>query len=475
MERSRALQLKLAVAFSAIVVGFAGVVGYVPYALWRFTLRAEQIQLAYAEGARQLARIRGCGREIRQAALLAFYAGTESDRGRHVAAVASARERCAALVAGYDATISTARADPAAEEWRHFRTHDIPAHEAAADAVLAEARSPSPDSSSVSRLVESAADGDTMLERMVDLHARTAKVEATRIHEGLARLSLGYVVLGAVGALGATVLLLESLALVRRFARSADRREAELDAFAGQVAHDLRGPLQTIQLAVAVIGKSSPDARVQRLAGGATSGVQRLDRMIRELLELARAGGPPAPDEAADVAAVVLQSCDELQPRARRLGATLSLDVDPSARARASPVALGAIVTNLVDNALKYGSGDRPNEVTVSVTSARRGVAIAVRDRGVGIPPALLPHVFEPLVRGTDRSDSYGLGLATVKRLVEMHHGTVSVRSTEGQGTSFEVWLPGAPAAKPPARRDGARRSPAAPGVGGGDPPGAPA
>jgi signal transduction histidine kinase len=74
---------------------------------------------------------------------------------------------------------------------------------------------------------------------------------------------------------------------------------------------------------------------------------------------------------------------------------------------------------------------------------------------------AFLPHVFEPFVRGSKRTDGYGLGLATVKRLVDAHRGTIRVESEEGRGTTFVVLLPAATLPPPPseARQRGAGAS----------------
>ncbi len=81
---------------------------------------------------------------------------------------------------------------------------------------------------------------------------------------------------------------------------------------------------------------------------------------------------------------------------------------------------------------------------TVVVTASAEGhaVTVTVSDRGPGIDSALVPRVFEPFVRGSERPDSYGLGLATVKRLVEAHRGTISVQSTPEAGTTFVIRLP---------------------------------
>jgi signal transduction histidine kinase len=443
MQRTHSLQVKVSAAFAAIVIGFVGTAAYVPRALWGYTLRAEEIQKRYAEAVGVLAELRGCGREIRQAALLAFHERTPYVRAAYEADVARARQRCASAVAVQSAAMRAAgtAADPARAAWEHFVSYDVPEHEAAVDAVIAQSHLAVRDAGVLRSLFETVEDGDSNLQWMVAIYAASAKTSAEQIHAGLQRLSSLYVALAGVGAAGAFILLVETVRIVRRYARAVDRQLADLDAFGGQVAHDLRGPLQTIQLAVSAIQKRTEDAAVQRLARGAASGIVRLDAMIRDLLQFAR-GGARAERASANVSTVLLETCAELLPITERAGVKVSVRAGTELLARIAPVALKTIVSNLVENAIKYRSSDRENEVVVTASAERHEVWIAVSDRGPGIDRELIPRLFEPFVRGSERPDSYGLGLATVKRLVDAHRGTISVQSTPESGTTFVIRLP---------------------------------
>lgn len=445
MQRSRALQLKVTAAFAAVVVGFVGTAAYVPRSLWGYTLRAEEIQRRQAAAVGVLAELRGCGREMRQAALLAFEERTPGAGAGHEAAVVRARARCASAIAtGSEALRGAPATDPARLAWEHFVAHDVPEQDAAVDAVLAQSHLAVRDPRVLRALFQTVADGDSNLQAMVGLHAAGAKASAEQIHAGLRRLSSVYLALAVIGAAGAFSLLVETVRLVRRYASAVDRELAQLDAFGGQVAHDLRGPLQTIQLAVAAIQRRTEDPAVQRLARGAASGVARLDAMIRDLLQFARGGAASAEGAVADVPAVIRETCAALLPLAEREGVTLTVRPGTDLLARIAPVALATIVSNLVENAIKYRSVDRQNEVVVAASGDGREAAITVRDRGPGIDPRVLPHLFEPFVRGSERPDSYGLGLATVKRLVDAHRGTIAVDSAAGAGTTFVIRLPAA-------------------------------
>lgn len=444
MPRSRLLQVKVAGAFAAVLVGFVGTAAYVPRALWGYTLRAEAIQKRYAAAVGILAELRGCGREIRQAALLAFHEGAADVRAAYEVDVARARERCASAVTAQSAAMRAtgAATDPARAAWEHFVTHDIPEHEAAVNAVIAESRGVVRDPRVLHSLFQTVEDGDSNLQTMVALYATSAKTSAEQIHAGLQRLSSLYVALAAVGAAGAFILLVETVRIVRRYTRAVDRDLALLDAFGGQIAHDLRGPLQTIQLAVSAIQKRTDAPAVQRLARGAASGIARLDAMIRDLLEFARGGAAAVERASANVSTVLAETCAELLPIAERAGVRVSLQAGTDLFARIAPVALKTIVSNLVENAIKYRSLDRENEVVVTASAEGRHVCISVRDRGSGIAGELLPRLFDPFVRGSERPDSYGLGLATVKRIVDAHRGTILVQSTPQAGSTFVIRLP---------------------------------
>jgi signal transduction histidine kinase len=105
---------------------------------------------------------------------------------------------------------------------------------------------------------------------------------------------------------------------------------------------------------------------------------------------------------------------------------------------------LEQVFQNLIQNALKYSAHDAPVRVTVRQHGAT--VDVAVRDRGIGIPEASLPHLFDRFYRATNVQDAavtgMGIGLYVVKEIVELHGGQVGVESVEGQGSTFTVSLP---------------------------------
>jgi signal transduction histidine kinase len=116
--------------------------------------------------------------------------------------------------------------------------------------------------------------------------------------------------------------------------------------------------------------------------------------------------------------------------------------------------ALRRAIQNLLNNAIKYGAEQRWIKLRASVQWGKRvrEVRISVQDRGIGIAPADLPHIFEPFYRGRDVITSEirgtGLGLNLVEQIIEAHGGRVTVESVQGQGSTFTLHLPIAPTAE---------------------------
>ncbi|HTO73876.1 MAG TPA: ATP-binding protein, partial [Gemmatimonadales bacterium] len=174
---------------------------------------------------------------------------------------------------------------------------------------------------------------------------------------------------------------------------------------------------------------------------------RRMHRLVDDLLDLSRiesGGWLPAPEsvDVADTAAEVLESFAD---RGRAGGVTLRVEVPPDAPPLiADPQAVRQILTNLVDNALRYTPpGGR---VTIASRHDHDDTVIEVRDTGSGIPAEHLPRLFERFYR-VDPSRSRaeggtGLGLAIVKHLVEAHGGLCTAESTLGQGTVIRIRIP---------------------------------
>ena len=236
--------------------------------------------------------------------------------------------------------------------------------------------------------------------------------------------------------------------------RAAERKSHAKDEFLAMLGHELRNPLSAITSASSLIGLpgAAPDT-VARARAIIQRQSQHLSRIVDDLLDLSRAmsGKILLARQATDLSKLVASCLETFRATGRTDGYRLAVDLAPG-WVDGDPTRLEQIVSNLLDNALKY----TPRGGAIDIALARAGddVVLSVRDSGVGIPPELLPQVFDVFVQGAisiDRSQGgLGIGLSLVRRLVELHGGSVAADSPgAGLGSSFTIRLPYANLAEP--------------------------
>jgi signal transduction histidine kinase len=224
------------------------------------------------------------------------------------------------------------------------------------------------------------------------------------------------------------------------------QKNAELEAFAGRVAHDVLSPLMTVSLALGLAEQrleAPGDARVHGMVARAATSVQRVRQVVSDLLEFARAAASPPPGAETEVAPLLQSLVYDLEPLASEAGVDLHITTAAPVRVRCASGILSSILTNLVQNAIRH-AGEEGHRVDVRAIDAGREVRFEVEDTGPGVPPEDRQRIFEPYVRATEKGTGLGLGLATVKRLAESHGGHVGVGSPAGgaHGALFWVTLP---------------------------------
>ncbi|MDF2774395.1 MAG: phoR [Geminicoccaceae bacterium] len=218
--------------------------------------------------------------------------------------------------------------------------------------------------------------------------------------------------------------------------------------FVANVSHELRTPLTVIAgFAETLLDDSLPAEQRRQFAATVLASAQRMQRLVDDLLDLSRiesGGWTPNPTDV-DVSGVATEALTAAEPM--RGGKPIELRQEISADAAtvwADATALRQVLTNLVDNAVRHTTG---GFVSVFTRRVADGVAVGVKDTGIGIPPEHLPRIFERFYRvdaGRSRSEGgTGLGLAIVKHLVERHGGRVRAESTVGGGTTIWAEFPG--------------------------------
>jgi signal transduction histidine kinase len=242
--------------------------------------------------------------------------------------------------------------------------------------------------------------------------------------------------------------------------RQADRRK---DEFLAMLAHELRNPLSPVVNALHLLHLFPSDAvRVERLRETMERQIGNLVRLLDDLLDVARVsqGKISLHREPADFAPIVKHAVETISPfiegRGHDFAVSLPLE---RVRVEADATRLEQVITNLLHNAAKYT--DPGGQIRLTVERIGREVVLRVRDNGIGIEPESLPQMFDLFAQGErslERSQGgLGIGLTLVRRLVEMHDGSIKAHSAGlGQGSEFVVRLPALPTARgprPPARK----------------------
>jgi len=278
-----------------------------------------------------------------------------------------------------------------------------------------------------------------------------ARRRRSSMHAALA-LATASVALTVLAALLVYRLSSQHEALQRRHATLLQEANAELEVFASRLSHDILSPLSSTRLALDAALKAEANEKIRRMLQRGAGGLQRATRIAHALFDFARAGARPGPAERGDVRAVVNEVIDEFRPLADESGARLEASVPAQGPVACNEGLLTAALSNLVRNAITHLDGGGARRVDILTHDAGDRVRIEVRDTGPGLPPGSEARVFEPYVRGPDTDrPGLGLGLATVKRIVETHGGAVGVESRAGVGCRFWIDLPRATGPAPPA------------------------
>jgi signal transduction histidine kinase len=226
------------------------------------------------------------------------------------------------------------------------------------------------------------------------------------------------------------------------------------DAFISNVSHELREPLEHIDLGVENLrrgGLGLLNEQQQSYLIRVQQNTKRMIRMIKELLDVARieSGSMTLHRSPCAVEEIVAEVIDETRPIWQKKSLNVHSTGDSgNGHVIADRDMLKQIVSNLMDNAIKFTNEN--GEISISSKRENASIELVVADSGVGIPPEYLPHIFDRFYQapaskndnGNRRKYGLGLGLNIVKTLVEAHSGKISVESQVGEGTRVKVSLP---------------------------------
>ncbi|MBK4992411.1 PAS domain-containing sensor histidine kinase [Pseudomonas sp. S37] len=223
-----------------------------------------------------------------------------------------------------------------------------------------------------------------------------------------------------------------------------ERRASFAEQMIAIASHDLKNPLTAIKMASELLGRVERCDREQKLLSSIVSSSERAHRMIADLLDLAsvRIGqGLQIKRQLIDVCRLVDQSVGEL--RVAFAHAQIRHLSKGAGWAEVDPDRTQQMIGNLVANSVAYGDLRHPITITTELRSG--ALWVSVHNHGQVIPQSLIPDLFEPMTRASDRTDhvrSVGLGLFIVREITNAHGGTVNVCSSPDRGTAFQIQLP---------------------------------
>lgn len=216
------------------------------------------------------------------------------------------------------------------------------------------------------------------------------------------------------------------------------------EQFIAVLGHDLRTPLSAIRMSADLLETRLDDKRNRSLASAIRKSSQRMGTLIEDVLDFARGklgGGIPVRRTLVDdlqgvFAAVVAEIC------ASEPDAQIHQNIAIPSGIYCDPARIGQLLSNLLGNAVKHGSRERPVEVTAHMEGGE--FVLSVTNHGICIPEASMPLLFQPFKRsqGGSREEGLGLGLYIAAQIMNGHRGTLSVTSSSEQGTCFVARFP---------------------------------
>ncbi len=224
-----------------------------------------------------------------------------------------------------------------------------------------------------------------------------------------------------------------------------EQQVAEMERFTYTVSHDLKSPLVTIKGFLGLLKKDLEENRqdkvqkdFERIAGAA----DKMGILLSELLELSRIGRVVNPPEEIDLVKLSYETMETVDGRIRAKNITTHISPNLP-KIHGDRVRLGEVLENLIDNAAKY-MGDQPNPVIeIGSQEEKGGQIIFVKDNGIGIEEQYQTKIFGLFEKLNPTSEGTGIGLALIKRIIEVHGGRIWVESEGvGKGSKFCFTIP---------------------------------
>ncbi len=276
-------------------------------------------------------------------------------------------------------------------------------------------------------------------------------LDSPKWEEALSRYRQRIVMVVAQGGLLVAAMLV-AIVLVWTAVRREGQRERQHQNFVSAVTHELKTPLAGIRLALETVlsGRVDDEGR-ERFLRNALIDAERLSGLVQKVLEVTRyAGGAHRlAVEVGDFSELVAQEVAAAARRAEAREVVLEAEIEERVQVPFDDEAMAIVVSNLLENALKYAARGNPPRVQVGLALVRGEAVLHVTDNGVGIDGKDLEAIFQPFYRANDevtrRTPGTGIGLYVAREIVAAHGGKLTAASRgRGQGATFRLTLPGA-------------------------------
>ena len=219
--------------------------------------------------------------------------------------------------------------------------------------------------------------------------------------------------------------------------------------FVSDASHELRTPLTSLKTAMEVYlrGQKPTVAEAKELVKESIFEVDRLQSLAESLLQLAQYQNPDEKIQFGeiDIKPVILQAVQRMKPLAQNKQIKIDIEGVKNHSLSGDHDNLVKVIAILLDNAIKYS----PEKTAINLTTEQKDkcVLLKVKDEGMGIEAKDIPHIFKRLyqadkARCKGTANGYGLGLAIAKKIIEIHRGTINVKSQTDKGTEFIIKLP---------------------------------
>lgn len=230
-----------------------------------------------------------------------------------------------------------------------------------------------------------------------------------------------------------------------RYQQRIEEQNRDLNDFTYMVSHDLKAPIFTIKGMASAIREDlneSLDQESRESLEYIIEAANRLEALVKSVIEYSSLSAKEINDESVSLELVLDEVLNDLSGAVKQKEAKIGR-IGKLPAVRGEHLRLYQVFSNLVGNALKYCANERSPEISIYTAQENDElVAIVIQDNGIGIPNAKLKDIFRPYQRAHSRDiEGSGIGLACVKKIVDRIHGTVTVKSEEGQGSEFTITL----------------------------------